>query len=533
MMDGPTTERTRPRLSRTLARSRWGEYRSFLSTALDEGYDVVALEDWVRGDFSPSTRTLVLRHDVDQHPRSALRMLAVEEELGVRATWYFRWRTAHPSVVERVRATGAGVGLHYETLTRLALERDLPAGQAPRLIPEARRCLRAEIAAFEARFGPIRSVCPHGDTRAPDVRNASLLEGEDCHAYGVEFDGNAAMRHHRPRYWLTDRLAADGRWARQALPSQLMSDGISPILCVIHPNNWTSGLTLWSDRLVRSLAQWHGLGSLVRRTLPSALSDNPPRSLPEFDALASELRRRIVAHYADQGALLDGKAGHDTLETNSGFVPRRAEPLVEILRRRAGYHSLAGISLADLGCGFGGLSIYFASLGADVVGLDLNGARLEVPAAICSKRGLPASFRQARMQRLPLPDDSVDVAVMNNSLCYVVGRSERQEALREAHRVLRPGGHLLVRNPNRWSPTDPFTSLPLVGLLPSPWSGRVAALCGRRRSEVTLVSTPGARRELARAGFRAVEDVPLPGRARPLPVRLVARYQHLLAGKSK
>ena len=36
--------------------------------------------------------------------------------------------------------------------------------------------------------GPIRSVCPHGDSRAPQVSNAALLEGEDWASYGIELD---------------------------------------------------------------------------------------------------------------------------------------------------------------------------------------------------------------------------------------------------------------------------------------------------------------------------------------------------------
>jgi hypothetical protein len=276
--EAKSAELRRRRLARTFARARWGEYRELLSTARAHGYEVVALEEWLDQDPEREARTLVLRHDVDQDPRSAAAMLDIERAEGVRATWYFRWRTAQPEVVARVRESGAGVGLHYETLTRMALERNLPAAQTPGLIPAARERLRAEISAFQARFGPVRSVCPHGDTRAPGVRNASLLEGEDCLSYGIEFDGNAAMRHRRPGYWLTDRLAADGSWVRRASPPALLADGISPILCVVHPNNWTSGPSLWRDRLTRSLAGQPGLGTVVRRAVPSALTDSPPES---------------------------------------------------------------------------------------------------------------------------------------------------------------------------------------------------------------------------------------------------------------
>lgn len=280
MSEAGSAEPPRARLAQTFAGARWDEYRDLLGAARAHGYELIALEEWLDRDPAIDGRILVLRHDVDQDPRSAAAMFDVEQAEGVRATWYFRWRTAQPEVVARVRASGAGVGLHYETLTRMVLESDLPATEAPRLVPEARERLRAEIAAFQSRFGPVRSVCPHGDTRAPGVRNASLLEDEDCRAYGIEFDGNAAMRHRRPGYWLTDRTAADGRWSRRASPSMLLADGISPILCVVHPNNWASGLSLWSDRLTRSLAQRRGLGTVVRRAIPSALTDSPP----EIDA---------------------------------------------------------------------------------------------------------------------------------------------------------------------------------------------------------------------------------------------------------
>src|SRR5689334_12726773 len=148
--------RVRPRLSRTLSRARWREYRQLLETARGEGYEIVALEDWVLAGKPVDGRVLVLRHDVDQHPASALVMAGIEEELGVRSTWYFRWRTANPQVIESLRDRGFSVGLHYETLTRRALELD-PArhGATKADLEIGRAVLRAEIEAFVSRFGPI------------------------------------------------------------------------------------------------------------------------------------------------------------------------------------------------------------------------------------------------------------------------------------------------------------------------------------------------------------------------------------------
>src|SRR3954471_14869221 len=160
----------RRRLARTVSRSRRGEFRDLLEHALGAGSRVVSLADWVTGGEAGGDRkTLILRHDVDQHPRSVRPLLAAERALGLTSTWYFRWRTADRRVIDEVLAAGGTVGLHYETLTRDVL-RNGGEVTAER-IRSSREQLRAEIAAFKQLFGPIRSICAHGDSRVPAVTN--------------------------------------------------------------------------------------------------------------------------------------------------------------------------------------------------------------------------------------------------------------------------------------------------------------------------------------------------------------------------
>jgi hypothetical protein len=243
--------RTRRRLGRTVSPSRWREYRRLLTLALDQDYAVVSLESWLADPEPHAGRdVLMLRHDVDQCPASALRMASIEADLGIHSTWYFRWRTARPEVVRAIRDAGHAVGLHYETLTRELLNRGLPAARAPEMIPQARRVLREELDAFAARHGPARSTCPHGDTRIRGVHNGVLLEGEDLSDYGIQWEANAAIGRQPLDVWLTDRSIAEGRWKDALDPIDLLIDRRSPILAVVHPNNWVSGLGLWCDRLL-------------------------------------------------------------------------------------------------------------------------------------------------------------------------------------------------------------------------------------------------------------------------------------------
>lgn len=142
------------------------------------------------------------------------------------------------------------MGLHFETLTRELLRRGLPPAQAPALVPEARELLREELARFVALHGPARSACPHGDTRVPGVHNGVLLRGEDLSTYGVRWEAHAAIGRHPLDVWLTDRSSAQGRWKDAMDPIDLLIDRRSPILAVVHPNNWVSGLGLWWDRVL-------------------------------------------------------------------------------------------------------------------------------------------------------------------------------------------------------------------------------------------------------------------------------------------
>ncbi len=249
----------------------------------------------------------------------------------------------------------------------------------------------------------------------------------------------------------------------------------------------------------------------------------------DFTPIAESLRSSVLEFYAERGESLDGPAGVNTLETNSGFVERRATPLLETLRQVTARDSIEGLRLIDMGCGFGALSVFFAGRGARVTGIDPIASRLEVGRAVAAEHDLPVEFSEGRMEALEFADESFDIAVQNNSLCYIVDRENRRSALAETARVLRPGGILIVRNPNRWHPRDQFTGLPLIQLLPAQAATRLAGRLGRPRSEVRLVSPLEATRELRRAGFAEVTLAASPASRWPSFMKPVARYQHVIA----
>jgi SAM-dependent methyltransferase len=248
-----------------------------------------------------------------------------------------------------------------------------------------------------------------------------------------------------------------------------------------------------------------------------------------FAPIAVTLRQELLEYYRISGERLPAASWHNTLETNSGFVERRTDPLLDLYFRFSGRRTLRGVRVADLGCGFGALALYFAAHGASVRGIDPNGARLQVGQRVAEQHGLDVSLAAGRMEDLAFDDGQFDLAIQNNSFCYIVDWGDRRRALGETRRILRPEGHLLARNPNRLTPFDQFTGLPGVNLLGPRAADRTSRLLGRPRSKVRLLTTGSARRELRRAGFVDVHAVASPSSRWPSAVGWLARYQHLMA----
>ncbi|WP_249137174.1 class I SAM-dependent methyltransferase [Bradyrhizobium tropiciagri] len=115
-----------------------------------------------------------------------------------------------------------------------------------------------------------------------------------------------------------------------------------------------------------------------------------------------------------------------------------------------GTADLNGQRWLDAGCGTGTLSRLLAARGCDVTGVD---ASPEMIAAARSRLADPTAerltFRQIpTIANLPFADRSFDGVLCASVLEYV---PEVAQCLAQIHRVLRPGGVLLVSIPNRGS----------------------------------------------------------------------------------
>lgn len=180
------------------------------------------------------------------------------------------------------------------------------------------------------------------------------------------------------------------------------------------------------------LAEQAPLAGLARATL--AALDAADATLAADRARLNEVR----AARADAAARYFATHAADWARLRALHVPEaRVEAALGEMIGPGPFHALL-----DLGAGSGRMLELFAPRAARAVGVDQSPAMLAVARAHLEKAGLRAvQLRQGDLYALPVERDGYDVAIIHQVLHYL---DDPARALREAARVLRPGGRLFV-----------------------------------------------------------------------------------------
>ena len=155
------------------------------------------------------------------------------------------------------------------------------------------------------------------------------------------------------------------------------------------------------------------------------------------EARLEEVRRVRKENFDDHGA--EGERGQ--------IVPGRSWAAWA----RALGHLLPPLVIADLGCGDGYLTIEAARFAKKVIAVDRSEAALtrakELAARLVrrdpgeGRRLANIEWKRGELERLPLEDASVDVALLSQALHHAAAPAK---ALSEAARIVKPGGRVLL-----------------------------------------------------------------------------------------
>jgi SAM-dependent methyltransferase len=107
----------------------------------------------------------------------------------------------------------------------------------------------------------------------------------------------------------------------------------------------------------------------------------------------------------------------------------------------AGFENARGLEVLEIGCGLGTDGAQFAEAGADYTGVDLTDAAVELARKRFELFDLSGKFRRADAENLDFADDSFDLIYSHGVLHHT---PDTEKAIREIHRVVRPGGRAIV-----------------------------------------------------------------------------------------
>ena len=156
--------------------------------------------------------------------------------------------------------------------------------------------------------------------------------------------------------------------------------------------------------------------------LPEAQSDD--------DALHLILQKRKdkLRSYFDE---LAGRFGRN-------YVPGRSwKGLAEMFLKL-----LPPMVIADLGAGEGTLSLMLAQGAQQVIAVDNSEKMVEYASDVAERNGVKnLEYRLGDLEELPLRNGEADLALFHQSLHHAL---HPQTAVNEAHRILQPGGRIVV-----------------------------------------------------------------------------------------
>lgn len=161
--------------------------------------------------------------------------------------------------------------------------------------------------------------------------------------------------------------------------------------------------------------------------------------------------------------------------------------------------SRPGQKCIDLGCGSGAFTRRLEAFGLDLTGMDISPRLIE--RANAEWAGPRQRYLVGNIFDTGLPDKSFDIVVYSGVLHHLPTSADRVAVLKEGYRLLRPQGRLFAYDPYAWSPS--------MFLYRDPRSPLYSSV-GKTDNEV-LLSKAELRTELAEAGFRQVELVPIGG----------------------
>jgi SAM-dependent methyltransferase len=189
------------------------------------------------------------------------------------------------------------------------------------------------------------------------------------------------------------------------------------------------------------------------------------------------------------GPLVFSRGGYAAVGVDTNIGQQRVETVSQLPRER--YRRIY-----EPGCGGAPTAIALHKVypDAEIVACDLSPSLLRNGHRLMEQMGIPVQLKQRDCTDTREPDDSFD-AVVTYALHHELPPKENLKLFREMHRILEPGGDIVISDP------PPFRAVDLFHAVILDWDTK-----GREEPFFTAVLLTDMKEQLRKAGFVDIES---------------------------
>jgi ubiquinone/menaquinone biosynthesis C-methylase UbiE/DNA-binding transcriptional ArsR family regulator len=203
------------------------------------------------------------------------------------------------------------------------------------------------------------------------------------------------------------------------------------------------------SRISSHLSQLKKCGLISDRRLGKSIFYRAVEPVPEtIDVVLDEAARNLPEASQDAAALrlVLGKRHDRAMEYFNRLAGKFGRTYIPGRTWRGLSHALLRLlppmDIADVGAGEGTLSQLLARTARKVIAVDNSAEMVAYGARIAAENGINnLEYRQGDVESLPLADAAVDLVLLSQVLHHVASPAR---ALREARRISRPGGRVMI-----------------------------------------------------------------------------------------
>ncbi len=229
-------------------------YESLLKLLLNKGYAIRTFEQYLSDN--KINKFVILRHDVDKKPENALIMAQLENQFGIKASYYFRIvkHSNDPKIIESIAELGHEIGYHYEDL-------NLAKGDYGLAIDNFEKNLN-----YFRKYYPIKTICMHGSPLSK-WDNRLIWNNIDYRDYGIlgepyfDIDFNKVIyltdtgrkwnaTNENIRDKVNTNFAFDFKSTFDVIDAIEKKELPDNVMINVHPQRWTNNKIFWLNELV-------------------------------------------------------------------------------------------------------------------------------------------------------------------------------------------------------------------------------------------------------------------------------------------